>query len=159
MVLFQVKDYVCNRPGRPKMPLKYRELNAVKGWAEKGIKEGPGGWIWTKLLPIPEDSILSQTKDLSQTEKDKLLDIYSEARTVWKCYQCNTFEQWRIISGYIYCKGKIILYTISIHTRPFTLFVSDCNYWYHKSCVQGQVEKTWNCGKCNQELSDTEEQG
>ena len=78
----------------------------MKTWAEKGIKGGPRDWMWTKLLPIPEESVLSQTKELSQVERDKLLDFYSKAKVVWKCYQCNSYEQWKMVSGYIECKGK-----------------------------------------------------
>ena len=96
-----------NKVGRKRKEPKWKGMNStLHKMALEGIRDGPEDNIWAWILPIPEDSLLSQTKTLSQDDRNKFEEVYQQAKEAWHCVVCDTYENSKMLSGYIECEGN-----------------------------------------------------
>ena len=100
---------------------------------------------WILACSKPEDSLLILSQAFNSDERDKLLEKFLLAKTIWGCGKCqNDMSIDSLLSGYIEC------------------YV--CCEWFHRTCCNYETlnegfEDQFSCDKCtkfsNEQLSQT----
>ena len=98
---------------------------------------------WLLACSKPEESLLILSQVFNSDERDKLLEKFLQAKTVWACGKCQNLSIDSMLSGYIEC--------------------TVCFQWFHRTCCNPEVlkemifEDQFTCDKCckftNEQLS------
>ena len=94
---------------------------------------------WILACSKPEDSLLILSKVFNSEERDKLLEKFLLAKTVWGCGICQNLSIDSMLSGYIEC--------------------SVCCAWFHRTCCNSDLlndtfEDQFTCDKCTKFRND-----
>ena len=89
---------------------------------------------WLLACTKPEESLLILSEKFNSEERDKLLEKFLLAKTVWACGKCQNLSIDSMLSGYIEC--------------------SVCCEWFHRTCCSNDTlnetfEDQFTCDKCN----------
>ena len=103
---------------------------------KSALNENVWDFSWLILAcSKPEDSLLILSEGFNSDERDKLLEKFLLAKTVWACGKCPNLSIDSMLSGYIEC--------------------SVCCEWFHRACCSPEVlketvfEDQFICDKCN----------
>ena len=88
---------------------------------------------WLLACTKPEESLLILSEEFNSDERDKLLEKFLLAKTVWACGKCQNLSVDSMLSGYIEC--------------------SVCCEWFHRTCCSSDTlnetfEDQFSCDKC-----------
>jgi hypothetical protein len=88
---------------------------------------------WLLACSKPEESLLILSEEFNTDERDKLLEKFLLAKTVWACGKCQNLSVDSMLSGYIEC--------------------SVCCEWFHRTCCSSDTlnetsEDQFTCDKC-----------
>ena len=89
---------------------------------------------WLLACSKPEDSLLILSQAFNSDERDKILEKFLLAKTVWCCGKCQNSSVDSIFFGYIEC--------------------SVCCEWFHRTCCDSEIlsealEDQFTCDKCS----------